>query len=213
MNFLAHLHLAEPTPESRLGNLLGDFVKGYPWDDRFPEAVWRGIVEHRHVDAFTDSHPEWKRSRDLLPRNLRRFAGIVVDIFYDFFLHRHWSDFSPDVGQEEFIDSTHDSLGEALSIAPEEAREIIQRMIEQRWLGEYATSEGIERTLNRVSRRSPILSPLLEAAEVLESRLPELEEHFLAFYPDLLAYMPALRSEIAEALSGRLDGAPADQTA
>jgi acyl carrier protein phosphodiesterase len=198
MNFLAHLHLAEPTPESRLGNLLGDFVKGLPWDERFTVPVWQGIMEHRMVDAFTDSHPAWKESRDLLPEGLRRYAGIVVDIFYDFFLHRHWEKFSPGQSLPDFIASTHKDLREVLDVAPGEASRAIQAMIEQEWLGEYATIEGIDRTLRRVSRRSPILESIFDAAEVLRTELGNLEEHFVVFYPDMLSYVPRMREGLKE---------------
>lgn len=189
MNFLAHLHLAEPTAESRLGNLLGDFVKGYPWDDRYPEAVWQGIVEHRLVDAYTDRHPRWKRSRDLLPVDLRRFAGIVVDIYYDFFLHRHWDRFSPEEDLETFVDRVSTDLWSVRDLAPPAAQWVIARMIEEEWLYEYASVEGIDRTLVRVRSRAPFLEPVFAASTRLRDRLPELEEDFVAFYPDLLAYV------------------------
>ncbi len=195
MNFLAHLHLAEPTPESVLGNLLGDFVKGYPWDDRFPRPVWKGIVEHRAVDAFTDSHPEWKKSRDLLPDHLKRFAGIVVDIYYDHFLHRHWELFSEDEAIDVFIERVHGQLREVLYLAEDEVAEIIDMMIRERWLESYRTLEGVDQTLKRVSRRSEILHPIFEAAKDLENDLEEMEGHFLAFYPGLIQHVAEMRTE------------------
>ncbi len=196
MNFLAHLHLAEAAPESVLGNLLGDFVKGYPWDDRFPRSVWKGIVEHRAVDAFTDAHPEWQKSRALLPKRLRRFAGIVVDIYYDHFLHRNWERFSPNEGIEDFIERVHSQLRERLYLVEEEPAEIIEMMIQERWLATYRTLEGVDETLKRVSKRSEILHPIFEAARDLEGHLPEMEGHFLAFYPDLIQHVTEVRSEI-----------------
>lgn len=196
MNFLAHLHLAEQTPESRLGNLLGDFVKGLPWDDRYSTGLWMGIMEHRYVDAFTDDHPAWKQSRDLLPRELRRYAGIVVDIYYDYFLHRHWSKFSDGEEMSVFIEDVHRDLESILDRAPPLAQEAIGALISQNWLTEYASLDGIDRTLHRVSHRSPILSSIFEASEVLSGALPEMEEHFLTFYPELLAYMPKLRRKL-----------------
>jgi acyl carrier protein phosphodiesterase len=57
VNHFAHLYLARPTVESRVGNLLGDFARGLD-TDRLPEAVRAGLEHHRAVDAFTDAHPE-----------------------------------------------------------------------------------------------------------------------------------------------------------
>ena len=196
MNFLAHLQLAEDTPESRLGNLLGDFVRGYPWDDRYSDAVWEGIVEHRYVDAFTDSHPSWQKSRDLLPDELRRYAGIIVDIFYDFFLHRHWSRFSPSQGLDDFISEVHEQLESVVMLAPPDAEEAIKTMIRQEWLREYASIEGIDLTLRRVSQRSPILRSIYDSSKILEENLGTFESHFLEFYPELVLDVPKVRAEI-----------------
>lgn len=196
MNFLAHLHLAEPTPHSYLGNLLGDFVKGYPWDDRFPETVWKGIVEHRQVDAFTDRHPLWNESRDLLPVSLRRFAGIVVDIYYDYFLHRHWSRFSPTTDLDSFLGIVERSLASVETLAPPGGAIGDGTKVEQQWLREYATLAGIDRTLERVQSGVPFLEPIFETSELLRSHLPEMERHFLAFYPDLVGYVSEIRNSV-----------------
>ena len=127
---------------------------------------------------------------------MRRYAGIVVDIYYDFFLHRHWNRFSPNLELNDFIASVHEDLEGILDQAPAVAREAIEAMMEQSWLLEYSTLEGIDRTLHRVSQRSPILISIFETSEILSGQLPGMEKHFLAFYPDLLAYMPNLRDEI-----------------
>ena len=193
MNFLAHLHLAEDTPDSRLGNLLGDFVKGQPWDCRFTDPVWVGIMEHRYVDAFTDNHPMWQQSRGVLPANLRRFAGIIIDIFYDYFLSKSWERFS-DETLDLAVGGIHKDLRTALHQAPGEAHEVISAMISEEWLLKYRTISGISETINRVSHRSPVLAPIRGACEVVTPHLEEMEGHFLAFYPDLIRYMDALRA-------------------
>ena len=56
MNYFAHLVLAQPTVESTVGNLLGDFARGV---DRanLPTSIKAGLDNHRAVDRFTDSHP------------------------------------------------------------------------------------------------------------------------------------------------------------
>jgi acyl carrier protein phosphodiesterase len=200
MNFLAHLHVAEATPASRLGNLLGDFVKGYPGDARFPPAVWRGIVEHRAVDAYTDRNPHWQRSRSLLPQHLRRLAGIVVDIYYDYLLHRHWATFEPFTEVESFVESVHRDLGGQRAMLPVEIQDVFRRLVAENWLLGYATLPGIRLTLERVVRRAPRLSGLFAAADILEGHLPDLEEHFLAFYPELSAHVIAVRTCAESAL-------------
>lgn len=194
MNFLAHLHVAEATPASRLGNLLGDFVKGYPGDARYPPDVWRGIIEHRVVDAYTDQNIHWQRSRNLLPPQLRRLAGIVVDIYYDYLLHRHWEVFEPSTDISHFVETVHQDLGKQRDMIPHEIQDVFRRLVSEDWLMGYATLPGIRRTLARVARRAPRISGFFEAADILESNLPDLETHFLAFYPELISHVAAMRT-------------------
>ena len=151
MNFLAHFMLAENTPESRLGNWLGDFVKGLPWDDRFEQAIWQGIMEHRHLDVFTDSHPAWQASRDRLALENRRYAGIIIDVFYDFFLSKHWAQFSPEQNLDQFIADIHVDLKAQKSVVPKNTKRVLNAMIRQKWLVNYALIEGVSKTLSRVA--------------------------------------------------------------
>ena len=193
MNFLAHLFLAEPTPESRMGNLLGDFVKGRPWDDRFETVIWKGIMEHRHIDSYTDRHPVWQQSRKLLDPGRRRFAGIVIDIFYDHFLTLHWSTFSPDLKIEDFVSETYTDLRKARRHAPTDAYEVIHQMMEENWLQNYGTVEGIRETMHRVSERSENLALMHDATDELETHFKEMEGHFLEFFPDMIRFISDFR--------------------
>ena len=108
MNYLAHLYLSEDSPESLLGSIMGDFVKG-TIGDRYPLKIKRGIKLHRKIDTYTDSHPTTRASRSLYSPARRRFAGIIVDLCYDHFLYRHWSEFT-DVAIDQFICRIYDIL-------------------------------------------------------------------------------------------------------
>ena len=66
MNYLVHFLLAGDDDELRLGNVLGDFVKGRV--ERFEhrgltERLRTGIQLHRTIDAFSDRHPAVLRSK------------------------------------------------------------------------------------------------------------------------------------------------------
>lgn len=80
MNYLAHLHLGGREPQQLLGSLYGDFVKG-SLQGRFPPALEASIRLHRHIDSYTDSHPLVLAALARFPRERRRFAGIVLDVF------------------------------------------------------------------------------------------------------------------------------------
>ena len=77
MNYLAHLFLAEHTPESLLGNLLGDFLQGIS-KERYSIAIQQGIQLHRKVDAYTDSHPIVKEAKQLVSKVTEKYRKNVA---------------------------------------------------------------------------------------------------------------------------------------
>ena len=93
---------------------------------------------------------------------------LFVDIYYDYFLHRHWSKFSDGEEMSVFIEDVHTGIWEASLTG--------HRRLPRRQSGRLIFSEmadGIREPwteLNglfiRVSHRSPILSSIFEASEV-----------------------------------------------
>lgn len=189
MNYLAHIFLARPTDASRIGNLLGDFVRGTPdtLREQYPEEVVAGIVMHRALDRFTDDHPAFHEARALLPTELRRFAGIIVDIFFDHFLTQHWSTFSDhDLGG--FVSEFYDAMERHPDWLSEDLKRALPRMRTENWLQSYGTISGIELTLQRVASRSPRLTPIATATQSLTDHYQSFDHAFHRFFPDVQKY-------------------------
>lgn len=184
MNFLAHLYLAGSSDASRIGNLLGDFVKGTPESlvAHYPPEVIAGIVMHRHLDRFTDQNEHFLTARDLLVPERRRFAGIVVDIFFDHFLTIHWDQFA-ETPLTEFVAEMYATLERHPDWLSPEFATILPRMHEENWLSSYGTTEGIALTLERVSRRSPRIAPIKECSKELDQHYEAFESAFHLFFP------------------------------
>jgi acyl carrier protein phosphodiesterase len=199
MNYLAHLYLAEGSPESLVGSILGDFVKG-PIGDKYPRGVRRGIELHRKIDTYTDSHETSLASRNLFSPPRRRFAGIIVDLCYDHFLIRHWQRFA-EVELGEFISRVYDILVAPGMILPERLRAMIPVMIREDWLGSYQDLKGVERALNRLSRRITKGTRLLGANAEINQHYLKLEANFLIFFPDLICFVRNLKSACSASAS------------
>src|SRR4051794_25034383 len=108
MNWLAHLVLSEPSSAFRIGNLLPDIL---PWSEwRALPAKYQGGIEcHRVIDSFTDSHPVFRRSVGRVGAPFRRYAGILIDVFYDHFLASLWSRYAM-VPLDQFAAEFYNSL-------------------------------------------------------------------------------------------------------
>ncbi|GAB4198027.1 MAG: ACP phosphodiesterase [Phycisphaeraceae bacterium] len=191
MNFLAHLHLAEPTPASYIGNLLPDLTSG-PTDPELHPEVLAGVLTHRRVDAFTDAHPVFARTRARLTPLAGRFSGILVDLFYDHVLARYWHRYHR-VPLTTFIAQAHQALSARPGLMPTGMWPIIARMIRQNWLGCYDTDEGLTTIVGmmsaRFSQRLQRPVDLVPAVRHLPSLRSDIDADFHEFYPQLMAFV------------------------
>lgn len=190
MNYLAHLLLADDNDASRIGNLLGDFTRGpiSELEKIYPAELVRGIRMHRAVDGFTDSHEIFKTARLLLAPERRRFAGIIVDIFFDHYLCLHWQQYS-EIELEVFIEDVYLALERHPNWHTGRLADAFPVMRNENWLMAYASIEGIGMTLQRVSTRSPRIAAIARGAEDLRKNYDGFEAHFHAFMPRLLTFV------------------------
>lgn len=186
MNYLAHLLLADDTPESILGNFLGDFVKGRP-EGRYPDAVVRGIRLHRRIDVFTDAHPQVRAAVRRVAPERRRFAGIAVDMAFDHFLARDWQTCDPDAFAD-FRARVYGVLNAHAGDMPERAQRMLPSFTGNDWLESYADFDGICFALKRMSKRLSRPNPLAETTADIGRDYRALERDLEAFWPEVLAF-------------------------
>ncbi|NND91050.1 MAG: polyphosphate kinase 1 [Granulosicoccus sp.] len=184
MNFLAHSLLGFDDDELIAGQICGDFVRGSTLS-HFPVGLETGIRLHRHLDAYTDSHPGLVAARAELEGVSQRFAGIIIDVLFDHFLAQHWSRFSA-----QSLPAHASTVHAALDIHRRFLPDLLQRFMpvfsRERILERNTELPAIEQTLARLSRRSPRFAPLaIDGAHLLTLR-EQLQEPFESFYPDLL---------------------------
>ncbi|MEW6494740.1 MAG: ACP phosphodiesterase [Cyanobacteriota bacterium] len=184
MNYLAHLYLAEDSPESIIGNLLGDFIKGQRLSD-YSEAIKRGIKFHQQVDIYTDSHPVFRQSKRLISSINGRYAGILIDVFYDHFLAKHWLIFSS-VSLKEFSLKVYKILQVNEGILPDPLKRFLPTMIQRNLLMSYANIQGIDTALKKISLRVKRENNLGNAIEELINNYERLELDFYRFFPQLI---------------------------
>ena len=204
MNFLAHCLLSHATPQLLTGGMLGDFVKGAV-KDQYPPEVRAGILLHRAIDCYTDAHSLVHTSRARISPARRRFAGVLVDVFYDHFLACHWSRYA-ELPLEAFTQQVYATLQPQIADFPERLQRILPRMAADDWLAAYAEIESVDAALHGMARRfarftrfarAPVLADGVQ--ELLRS-YAGLEQDFLAFFPELQHYVAdETRSQLAAA--------------
>lgn len=195
MNYLAHLALSPESPALMIGNLLGDFVKGNEayLQSTIPKELIEGILLHRRIDTFTDQHPAFLHSTSLFSEKRRRYAGIAVDIFYDYFLSVHWNRYY-DVSLEKFVHMFYEIVDAQPTWQVGKFGEIYPIMKRERWLERYGNKKDIELALARMdSRMKRTLHPSImqSCMQELNQHYDVLEQNFLTIYKDLMAFVQA----------------------
>ncbi|WP_018609282.1 ACP phosphodiesterase [Uliginosibacterium gangwonense] len=210
MNWLAHLYLSEPTVAFRLGNLMPDLLAQPRWQD-LPEAVQRGARCHQMIDAYTDAHAVVRRSIARIEPPLRRYGGILVDVFYDHLFLSRWSDYA-NQPFPAFENEIYHAIDHAEPMIPADAASRLMRMRQHRWLGEYASLEGIEQTLHRIGARLRKPQALGAGVILLEREYAEFAADFAEFFPQLISRvsseyaLPLTRGTLPPACASQASG-------
>ena len=183
MNYLAHILLSGTNEEIIIGNFIGDFVKGKSHEKLSPE-LQRGVLLHRFIDDFTDTHIKVKTDVKLMAKHIGRYAPIAVDVYYDFLLSKYWSNFNSQ-SIEIFCDDFYKIGDKYTQVMPERCRFMYGYMKRDNWLANYQYSKGIERTLLGLSKRTKFDSGLEKAFEFLSDNQNVIENNFEEFFREL----------------------------
>ncbi|HEY0139855.1 MAG TPA: ACP phosphodiesterase [Thermoanaerobaculia bacterium] len=186
MNHLAHLYLASPGAESLIGNLAGDFVKG-ALGDRFPKGIRDGIMQHRRIDSFTDSHPSVAAFRRVLIPEHGHYARVIADMFFDHFLASRFEELTGEP-LELFLARTFATIDPHQELLPGRLRALYPRIRDDRWLESYRHVEAIRGALRNISYRFSRQPKLETAARHLVDSRDELEARFDEFFPNVVAF-------------------------
>lgn len=158
VNYLAHALLAGESPALVVGGVIGDFIKG-PLPGMLPEDLAQGIALHRAIDTFAETNAAFCASRNRVSPARRRYAGVLVDIFYDHLMARSWAEIHHQpLG--DYTATVYKAIAGRLEDISPTAHFALQLMAEEDWLSSYAGVDGISDVLVRMSRRARQPNPL-----------------------------------------------------
>ncbi len=186
MNFLAHLYLSESYPNIMIGNFIADHIKGNQFT-HLDKEIQQGIRLHREIDTFTDAHKITRISKRRLHSRYGLYAGIIIDIFYDHYLAKNWSDYSA-IPLDIYVSAFYKLLDDNKEILPEKTLHLMPFMIEYNWLYNYQYKKGIERVLKGMNSRTKNNGQLDLAIEDLKLLDKDFEKDFQSFFEDLRAF-------------------------
>lgn len=187
MNFLAHTYLSGCNDEIIVGNFMGDYVKGKNYT-HLPELVRKGVLIHRDIDTYTDTHEISRRMRGRLVEAYHKYAGVIVDIFYDHFLAVSWKDYCG-IPLKEYVDRTYDVLKRNYKSLPQGIKVWFPTFLENNWMLAYQTVEGIELVLDRMSANTSLPDHTDFAIKRLRDQYQEFSADFHEFFPQIVSFI------------------------
>lgn len=186
MNFLAHIYLSGDNDLIKIGNFMADGIHGKHFD-AFPMDIQKGIILHRSIDTFTDAHPIFRQSTKRLHANYHHYSGIIVDVFYDHFLAKNWSNYSNE-RLEDYSERFYQSLRDNFNDLTVKTQKMMPYLITYNWLLSYQTIEGIESVLTKMDTRMKYDSNMRFAISELKAFYSDFESEFTTFFEDLIVH-------------------------
>ncbi|MDX1762593.1 MAG: ACP phosphodiesterase, partial [Christiangramia sp.] len=180
MNFLAHIYLSGENDQVKIGNFMADSIKGKKYL-KYSEEIQKGIILHRAIDYYTDTHPIFKESTQRLFPKYGHYSGIIVDIFYDHFLAANWNNYS-DTPLRIYTKEFYELLHENYQVLPAKVKNFLPYMERDNWLLSYAEIEGIRQVLTGMHRRTAGKSDMHLATKELKEYYKEFENEFETFF-------------------------------
>ena len=202
MNYLAHTWLARHSDEALLGGLLGDFVHGNVALLDWPPQVRSEILLHRRIDRFTDTHPAVTAVRAGFG-DLRRYAGIVLDVYFDHLLARDWLRWN-DAPLPDFTARVYGVLDAHREQLPLRLKRIAPHMATEDWLGSYRHRDSVDGAIRGISTRLSRSGDKLRAClPVLRAHEAEVDAAFKVFFPELIEATSTMRAAIHDGFGPR----------
>jgi acyl carrier protein phosphodiesterase len=192
MNYLGHAFLSFGDAAVLTGNMIGDHVKGKLALEQYPEGIRKGIILHRRIDAFADTHPAIQRAKVWFRPDYGLYAGALLDTLLDHYLAGDARYFSPEEELRRFSQDTYRKLSANEQYFPPAFARYFPYMKAHDWLYSYRTPRGMQQALQGLSRRAAHMPAPDEAYRIFVSRYYELNQCYYEFIDDAMDYVKTL---------------------
>lgn len=189
MNILAHALLGARNDDLMLGSVMGDFVHG-PVPQGLRPDVEAGVRLHRAVDVYTDAHPIVRELRGTFVAPFRRYAGIILDIWFDHLLARDFSRYAVEP-LDAFSDRLMALLNTHAGELPESMRGFVAYMRRYGLPARYADRAAIARAFAGVASRFARANPIADALGAIDANAEVIADGFARFFPQLQVFADA----------------------
>lgn len=186
MNYLAHIYLSGTNTNIQIGNFIADGIKGKSYL-AYPPEIQTGIILHRKIDSFTDTHKLVYQSAHRFFDEFRHYNMVIIDVVFDHFLAKNWEIYH-DKSLGVYAADFYQLLKTNFEILPDRIKNLYPIMVKENWLTCYASLEGLHYILSQMSKRIKREISLQNAVKTLEENYTLFEDEFKLFFDELKIY-------------------------
>lgn len=183
MNYLAHIFLSGDDDDLKIGNFIADHVKPTQRMN-YSAEIRSGMHLHYAIDTYTDNHSLVSAGKKRLHPHLHKYTPVVVDVLYDHFLARHWSEYH----HLDLLEYTHlfySLLHTRKNLLPDKTKYILNYMEPRNWLYNYQHMSELEKIFAGMSRRANFENNISDALKYIKKDYDLFEEEFRLFFAQL----------------------------
>ena len=185
MNYLAHAFLSDNNEQLLVGNFIADHLRGNNFSAYTP-AIIEGIHLHRRIDAFTDAHAEFKKSKRVFYNGFEKYSGVLVDIYFDHLLAKNFSRYSG-IPLKQFAEQVYTVYTSHEALLPKSSRNFLDYVIKNNIYYEYSTIKGITTVLSHLSHRIGHNVQLDGSVRLFNENEQLLQTYFSLFFEEAIA--------------------------
>lgn len=170
-----------------VGNFITDFLT--PRDAKnYNGSISKGIQLHRRIDAFTDSHAQSRELVLMLRERHGKYASVVVDLIWDYYLSSTWSQYS-DITLNDFTIKTYKILQDYKHQFPTRLNLRFDEMVANDFLNAYSDLSRTRQSLKWMDRRARFDSNFEDAVIDIQNNDKLFESMFHDFFKDIKVFV------------------------
>ena len=156
--------------------------------NHYPQNMRKGIILHRKIDEFTDSHLAVRNAVALIKPEFGRYSAIVADMYFDYFLAINFRKYAYR-SLHFFAFRFYFSALLNYRHLPVRVKRFIFHFIGTNRLCKYASVSGLRNSLEIMEKHKTSAIKPDKAIQFLIENTNALEKQFHLFFPDLIEFV------------------------
>lgn len=162
---------------------MADSIKGSSYLV-LPHFVQKGVLLHRQIDTFTDTHLIVSLCKQKLDDKYRLYKGVIIDVFFDHFLSKNWNKYHQEP-IEDYLKKVEYEFHIYKHLLPIEKVLYYEKFLNTSFLYNYDNFDGINQTLKGLEFKIKNTVPLNQAVQDLIINYTYFETQFDSFFTEI----------------------------